>query len=124
MNSAVDRGELRERLGAFDEHQKKIVGGLMAVMFKNAEQVRDPEWMCEQFVQIALLAGGFEDVENVRSYAREHITPVMDACYMLFQAVGEDLAPRVDEGFTHADAMLAALSYFGAASVNDPSTGD
>lgn len=114
MESNLDRDALRSRLAALDERQKKIAGGLMAVMFKNSERVRDREWISEQFVQVALLAGEMADVDAVRDYAQQNIGPVLDACYLLFKTVGEDLAPRAETGFTHADAVLAALAYFGA----------
>ena len=88
---------------------------MLAVMFKNPERVSDRDWVTEQFVQVALLAGGFEDVEAVQGYAREQVTPVLNACFLTFRCVAEDLAPRAAEGFTLEEAMFQAMTYFAPA---------
>ena len=49
---------------------------------------------------------------EVQTYVRENVNPLLNACYLLFQVVGEDLAPRVDEGFSREDAVAHALGYF------------
>ena len=112
MPSSTDRETLRATLADFDDLQTKIVGGVLTVMFQNPTRVREREWISEQFCEVAALAANFEDVEQARAYIQEQINPILSACYALFQVVGEDLAPRVDEGLTHAQAMDQALSYF------------
>jgi hypothetical protein len=120
MSEALDRDGLRATLAGFDDRKKRIVGGLTAVMFKNPERVREREWITEQLTEVTLLAGEFEDVPSVdggvdvvQGYLAENTDELLNACYLLFLAVGDDLAPRVAEGVTHTDAMVAALGYFG-----------
>jgi hypothetical protein len=115
----LDRESLRDTLEGFDETQKKIVGGLIAIMIENPDQIREREWIAEQFTQVTLLAVNFEDdlgleqgMWKVQEYVRENVNPLLNACYLLFQVVGEDLAPRVDEGFSREDAVAHALGYF------------
>ena len=115
------RPALRATLSAMDERQKKIVGGVLAVMIENPERVREREWISEQFTQVVLLACDFEDVGSVdegvgriQAYAQEHIDPLLSACYQLFAVTAEDLAPRVPEGLTREDALAHAMGYFAA----------
>ena len=113
------REALRATLATFDQRQRKIVGGVIAVMIENPQRVKEREWITEQFTQITLLACGFEDVdsvqdgmEQVQGYVQEQIDPVLNACYQLFGCVAEDLAPRLSEGITKEDAVAHALGYF------------
>jgi hypothetical protein len=114
MDSPLNREELRRTLAGFDERRKKIIGALLAVMFRDASRVRDREWIAEQFTEVALLAGQFESPEALQGWVRENIHPILNSSYALFAVVGEDLASRAATGFTHAEAMFAALSYFDA----------
>ncbi len=112
MAPLPDRSALRATLSRFDDRRTKITGGVLAIMFRNPSQVRDREWISRQFCEVAGLAGEFEDLEQAQTYIQAEIHPILDACYALFQVVGEDLAPRVAEGLTTHDAMNQALSYF------------
>ena len=85
---------------------------MLAVMFKNPDRVTDREWVTEQFVHVAMLAGELADVEAVQAYAREHVTDVLNACFLTFRATAEDLAARGADGFTLQDAMFHAMIYF------------
>ncbi|MEM7307602.1 MAG: hypothetical protein AAF682_13070 [Planctomycetota bacterium] len=108
----LDRDGLRTTLAGFDDERKKIVGGLIAVMLKHAQRVRDREWISEQYAQVALLAVGFDDVEKAGVYLRANAEAVLGASYLLFQCVGDDLAGRATDGFSFEDAMVQAMSYF------------
>jgi len=118
----LDREGLRDTLEGFDETQKKIVGGLIAIMIENPDLIRDREWIAEQFTQVTLLAVDVEDAEDesgpeqgmlkVQSYVQENVNLLLNACYLLFQVVGEDLASRVEEGFSREEAVAHALGYF------------
>lgn len=115
------RPALRATLSAFDERQKKIVGGVLAVMIKNPERVPEKEWISEQFTQVVLLACDFEDVGSVdqgvgriQAYAQEHIDTLLSTCFQLFAVTAEDLAPRVAEGLTRDEALAHAMNYFAA----------
>ncbi|MFT7680472.1 MAG: hypothetical protein ACI8QC_004478 [Planctomycetota bacterium] len=112
MADLHDRDTLRETLAAFDPIQTKITGGVLAVMFRTPDKVRDREWIAEQFSEVALLATDFDEVEAAQEFIRAQISPILNACYALFQNVGEDLAARADEDLGLADAMNQALSYF------------
>ena len=112
MPPLPDRATLRATLAGFSDRQTKITGGVLAIMFRNPEQVRDREWISKQFCEVTAMAGEFEDLDQARDYIQDQIHTILDACYALFQLVGEDLAPRVEEGLTSTDAMGQALSYF------------
>ena len=112
MNLPPDRHKLRALLAEFEPREEKVVGGMLAVMFKNAERVRDREWVTEQFLSVALLAGEFEGIDAVQAYASEHITPVLNACFLAFQCVANDLSERAESGFTLEEAMVQAMTYF------------
>ena len=112
------RDELRNTLAAFDDRRKKIVGGMIAIMIENPDQVRNREWIAEQFTQVTILACDFEDVastsegvERVQRYVQENIQTVLTACFQLFGFVGEDLSSRVKEGLTREEALAHALGY-------------
>jgi len=119
MTSDNQRVALRATLASFDERQKKIVGGVIAVMIENSGRVKEREWITEQFTQIAMLSSDLEQVESVdrgvdviQVYVRTNIDPILSACYRLFQVVAEDLAPRASEGLSREDAVAHALGYF------------
>ena len=116
------RETLRASLADFDETRKKLVGGMLAVMFASPDKIRDREWISEQFTQVALLTGRFEGVEHAhegveiaREWISENLTPVMNACYALFVHVADDMRQRHGEAsFSASDAMIQALAYFDA----------
>ena len=114
------RDELRADLAQFDETKKKVVGGVLAVMFRTPDRVRDREWIVEQFTQVALLTGQFENVEHAhegvdvaQEWIRENIDNTLNACYALFLHVADDMGAREGEPPSPSDAMLQALTYFG-----------
>lgn len=118
MNSSDPRAALRATLRGFDERQRKIVGGLIAVMIEHPERVKEREWISEQFTQVTLLAAEFEDVgsvqegvERLQTYARENIDALLGASYQLFQLAAEELVPRLAEGVTREQALAHALGY-------------
>lgn len=114
------RDVLRKELSRFDPLQTKVVGGVLAVMFGSPDRVRDREWMSEQFTQVVLLTGHFEDaehahegVEQVQAWVEGQIHSVMNACFALFVHVAEDMRQKHGEvSFSASDAMVQALSYF------------
>lgn len=115
------RDELRAELAGFDETRKKVVGGMLALMFQSPEKARDRDWLAEQFTQVSLLTGQFEDVEHAheglevaQGWIRSNIDPVLNACFALFVLVAEDVQQEdAAAELTTADAMLRALAYFG-----------
>ena len=110
--------DVRRALADFDARKQKIVAGLLTVMMKNPEQVRDREWISEQLTQLTLLAGDFEadtpqdGVRAVQEYLQANSEELVCATFLLFQRVGLDMAPRAQEGFSFEDALQCGLSYF------------
>ena len=114
------RDQLRATLAHFDDVQTKAAGGVLAVMFGEPTRVQDREWMAEQFTQVALLTGQFDEVEHAHEgleiaqrWIQANISPVLNACYALFVHVAEDMHQQHGEGaFSASDAMIRALGYF------------
>ena len=117
------RDELRADLARFDETKKKIVGGMLAVMFRTPDRVRDREWIAEQFTQVALLTGQFDQAEHAhegldeaQAWIRDNIDMTLNACFALFVHVADDMGSTTSgegEPPSPSDAMLQALTYFG-----------
>ncbi len=114
------RDDLRATLAEFDETQTKVVGGVVAVMFAEPKRVQDREWMSEQFTQVALLTGQFEEAEHAhegleiaQNWIRSNISPILNACFALFVHTAEDMREQhADKAFSASDAMIQALGYF------------
>jgi len=110
--------EVRTALAPLDARGQKIVAGLLTVMIKHPQRVREREWVAEQLTHLVLLAGDFEadsaqdGVAAVQGYLQEHAEGLVTAALLLFQRVGLDMAPRAAEGFTFEEAMQQGLSYF------------
>ena len=130
MAEAPDRDALRATLADFDDRQRKIVGGMIAVMIENPHRVREREWISEQFTHVTLLASGFEDVasvqagmDQVQAYVRTNVTPLLNACFLLFLCVAEDMEGREDEATTE-EAVIQALRYFPGGTQSTTPAGD
>ena len=114
------RDELRQTLQGFDETRTKVVGGVLAAMFAAPDRVRDRDWIVEQFTQVALLTGQFEEAgeahegaEAAQDWVRANVDEVLNACYALFVHVADDMRAQHDGGtFSASDAMIQALGYF------------
>ena len=110
--------EVRTALAPLDARGQKIVAGLLTVMIKHPQRVREREWVAEQLTHLVLLAGDFEadsaqdGVAAVQGYLQEHAEGLVTAALLLFQRVGLDMAPQAAEGFTFEEAMQQGLSYF------------
>lgn len=103
MQRVPTAAELRERLAALDELDKKVTGGMVALCMAMPAKVRDREWLAERFVHVATVAHGFagedgnatdDDVERVRLYARLRLDDVMNATMLLFVRTAADLQER------------------------------
>ena len=109
--------EVRQSLALLDARQHKLVGGVLAVMIKNPDRVRDREWITEQLTHLYLLASdaegdGPDGVVEAQRYLEANVNPILNASYQLFLRVAEDLAPRAQAGFTFEKAMEQAMAYF------------
>lgn len=109
--------EVRRALAHLDARGQKIVIGLLALMMRNPQGVREREWTAEQLSQVTLLAGGFEAdspqaaVQGVRDFLQAHGQGLLGAALFLFQRLALDLAPRAAAGFTLEEALGCALEY-------------
>ncbi|QDV05267.1 hypothetical protein Poly30_07630 [Planctomycetes bacterium Poly30] len=89
-------------------------------MFGEPTRVQDREWMSEQFTQVALLTGQFDEVEHAhegleiaQQWIQANISTVLNACYALFVHVADDMRQEHGERpFSASDAMIQALGYF------------
>ncbi len=112
--------EVRRAVDPLDERCQKIVAGLLTVMIQSPDRVRDREWMAEQLTHLTLLAGDFEaasaqdGVAEVQAFLQTNAEELVCAALLLFQRVGLDMAPRVEEGFTFDEAMTQGLGYLPA----------
>lgn len=117
---------VRRSLAAFDARHQKIVTGLLVVMMRAPQRVRDREWMSEQLTQITLLAGEFEadtpaeGVRAVHEFLRAHAQELLSAALLLFQRVGLDLAPHAAAGFSFEEALRLGLAYLPSAETASP----
>ncbi|MCB9879998.1 MAG: hypothetical protein H6835_20595 [Planctomycetes bacterium] len=116
--------ETRALVRPLDELDRKVLGGLVAVWMAEPGRIRDREWTSQQFVQIAIVAHGFdaadaagapvgatsEDVERIRSYAQQHMERVVRVGFALFVRVANDLQQRAG-GFTYENAQQCLRGY-------------
>jgi hypothetical protein len=108
---------VRSALAGLDARGQKIVVGLLTVMVKSPDRVREREWIAEQLAQVTLLTGEVEadsaqaTVAAVQDFLGERSADLLNATYLLFQRVGLDLAPRAAEGFGFEEALASALTY-------------
>ncbi len=112
MEAITDRETLRSELSRLAHREQRVVGGLVAILFRNAQRVRDREWVAQQFAHVAQLSGEFDTVPQLEGYADAHGPAVLRATLGLFGLVGQDMQPLVDKGFTSEDAMAQAMTYF------------
>jgi len=109
--------DVRRALAEFDATSQKIVAGMLTVMIREPERVRDREWVSEQLAQMTLLAGEFEadspeaGVRAVEAFLKVNAEKLLRAALLLFQRVGLDLAPRVSAGLTFEEAIECGLAY-------------
>jgi len=103
--------DVRRALAPLDARGQKVVAGLLTVMIKSPDKVRDREWIAEQLTHLVLLAGDFEvdsvqdGVAAVQTYLQENAESQVTGALLLFQRVGLDMAPRAEAGFTFEEAM-------------------
>jgi len=117
--------EVRTLLAPFDTRQQKIVAGMLTVMMKNPQRVKEREWIAEQLTELTLLAGDFEvdsaseGVAAIHEYLRANTDRLLEAAFLLFQRVGLDLQARASSGFTFEEALQVGMSYFPATGTGD-----
>jgi len=109
--------EVRCALAAFDAREQRIVAGLLALMIREPQRVREREWIAERLTEVTLLAGEFEAdspqaaVSAVQAFLQDRAGALLPATFLLFQRVGLDLAPRAAGGFSFEEALRCGLEY-------------
>jgi hypothetical protein len=107
MQRVPTQDEVRQQIQPLDELDRKVLGGMVALLMSEPKRLRDREWVAQQFVQVAVVAHGFagegddastDDVERVRLYANLRMSVILDATLALFVRVAEDL--RGSQGAT------------------------
>lgn len=111
--------QVRERLAALDGRSQKVVAGLVTVMMRHPERVREREWMAEQLASVALLTGDVqgdsaqEVTQALQGWLRPRANELLEAAFLLFGRAGLDLAPRAAT-LTPEEALAHALGYLPA----------
>lgn len=112
-NSIPEPADLRAELAGLSQTARKVVGGLVVVMMREPERVRDREWLLENYTLLSseALGLGDDEVEQLKEFVRSERDAVLNATLRLFLRVARDL-----EGIggqpTLGQATMVALSYF------------
>ncbi len=133
MQTPPTPDEVRALIAPLVELDRKVLGGLAAVMIAQSDKVRDQEWLSEQFVHLAVVAHGIEDedggeagasaapasaesastesastedVEKIRAYAQARMPDIMLAAAKLFVRIAEDLRGRASYTFDDAQGLV------------------
>lgn len=114
--------EVRALIDTLDSLDRKVAGGVLTLLMREPEKVRDEEWLAERFVEVAVVAHGFpedgtattDDVEVVRTYAEARRRPILNAAIALFVRTAVELA-AAGEPPTHERAHAVVRSYLGDA---------
>lgn len=116
----LDPARVRAELAALDATGQKVAGGLVVVMMREPERVRDREWLLENFTLLSAKALELSDADKdaLQAYVRAERDAVLNATFRLFLRVAEDvrgLSGEAAEGAgTLGQATMIALSYFEA----------
>ena len=111
--------EVRALVRPLDDRDRKVLGGLVALMIREPGEVRDPEWLAERFVEVAVVAHGFqndeehattEDVQTIERYAKDRMPALVHAAMALFVRTAEELR-ATHERYTFRDAQEIVARY-------------
>lgn len=117
-----DPAEIRKSIAALDPTEKKVLGGMIVVMIRNAPRVKDREWVAENFTRLSVGALGLDeegevdsDVQAVEAFVERSINPVLNVAFPLFAQVATDMQAQSGTGqFSLESACAQALTYFDA----------
>jgi|FLOH01.1.fsa_nt_gi hypothetical protein len=104
---------LHTDLMALAEGPSKIVAGLVVLMMKEPQKVRDREWLMEAYTHIAAQALEMGDarLQELQEIIRTERDSVLNLSFQLFMRVAEDAA-ALGGTPTLAQASMMALAYF------------
>lgn len=85
--------KVRAELAALGPDARKIAGGLVVVMMREPDRVRDREWLLENFTLLSAkaLELGDEDQAALQDFVRRERDAVLNATFRLFLRVAEDM---------------------------------
>ena len=104
-----------------DEYDRKVLGGLVTFMIAEPSKIRDREWLAERFVQLAVVARGFDadaphattdDVAMVERHAKARMRTITNAALALFVRTADELR-AIGGTPTPAAAQAIVAAYLG-----------
>lgn len=110
---------LRDDIRQLDELDRKVLGGLVTLMIREPTRIRDREWMAERFVQVAVVAHGFdqssagdamEGVARIEGYGKQRMGTIVRTALALFVRTAHELEERAGPT-TLDDARDVIASY-------------
>ncbi|MGE3175582.1 MAG: hypothetical protein AB7O97_23360 [Planctomycetota bacterium] len=104
MSQPPTADAVRALIRPLDDLDRKVLGGLIALMIAEPGKIRDQEWLAQSFVQVSVVALGVAedaesadatatdaDVERVQQYATARMPDLVLAAASLFVRTAEDL---------------------------------
>lgn len=121
MTELLTAEELRARIRALDPTEKKVLGGLIVLMIRNHDRIKDTEWIFESLARLSVPALGLdqegevdEDLDTVQEFVQRSSRQLLNVAFPLFVAVAGDMRQKMADGESYAldDACARALDYF------------
>ena len=103
MREIPTQAALRAVIGQLDALDRKVLGGLVTLMIHEPTRIRDREWMAERFVQVAVVAHGFDQagaddatagVAVIEGYGRLRMGAIVRTALALFVRTAHELEAR------------------------------
>ena len=113
----VSPEDLRRQLRSLGPDTQKIVGGLVVIMMRDSERIREREWLLENFTVLAAKAKGLSEAQTqeLQAFVQAERDGALNAAFALFLRVAADLeglGKHGDQPATLGQATVIALSYF------------
>jgi hypothetical protein len=111
--SAPDPDSLRHAITSLGDWPRKVVIGVVVLMMKEPQKIRDREWLLELYTHVAAqaLEMGDERLGELQDLVREQRDEILNLCFQLFLRVAED-ARQAGGTPTLAQASVMAMAYF------------
>ena len=105
--------DLKAQLMGLGEDERKVIAGMVVLMMKEPDKVRDREWLMEAYTHISsqALEMGDERLDELKALIQERRDLVLNASFALFFRVAQDAA-QAGGTPTLAQATVMAMAYF------------
>ena len=105
--------DLKAQLMGLGEDERKVIAGMVVLMMKEPDKVRDREWLMEAYTHISAqaLEMGDERLNELKALIQERRDLVLNASFALFFRVAQDAA-QAGGTPTLAQATVMAMAYF------------